>query len=29
MKMPHIAEYAKATEGAIEDFSLDEMTHIG
>lgn len=29
MKMPHLAEYAKATEGAIEDFSLNEMTQVG
>ncbi len=29
MKMPHLAEYVKATEGAIEDFSLNEMTQVG
>ncbi len=25
----HIAEYMKATEGAVEEFILQEMTHIG
>lgn len=25
----HLAEYMKATEGAVEDFTLNEMTQIG
>jgi len=29
MTMPHLADYSKATEGAVEEFSLHEMTHIG
>ncbi len=29
MNNSHIAAYAKATEGAVETFSLHEMTHIG
>ncbi len=28
MKNPHISAYAKATEGAVEEFSLNEMTII-
>ncbi|TMM53294.1 antibiotic biosynthesis monooxygenase [Maribacter algarum] len=26
---PHIAEYLKATEGSVEKFTLQELTHIG
>lgn len=29
MNASHLAEYKKATEGAVEDFSLYEMTQIG
>jgi len=29
MVSAHIAEYVKATEGAVENFVLHEMTHIG
>lgn len=29
MAAPHLAEYAAATDGAIADFTLHEMTHIG
>ncbi|GGD18257.1 putative quinol monooxygenase [Hyunsoonleella pacifica] len=29
MNNNHIAAYAKATEGAIEEFTLNEMTRIG
>ncbi|WP_136480809.1 putative quinol monooxygenase [Cognatitamlana onchidii] len=29
MKTKHIADYSKATEGAIENFELQEMTVIG
>lgn len=28
MNNHHIADYIKATEGAVEDFTLNEMTHI-
>lgn len=28
MNNTHLAEYSKATEGAVEDFTLYEMTHI-
>lgn len=29
MKNTHIAEYKETTEGAVEDFTLHEMTEIG
>ena len=29
MNNAHLADYMKATDGAIEDFTLDEMTVIG
>lgn len=29
MNNKHLADYMHATEGAIEDFSVHEMTHIG
>ncbi len=29
MENTHLAEYVKATEGAVEEFVLNEMTHIG
>lgn len=29
MKSAHIAEYRKATEGMIEEFTISEMTQIG
>ncbi|WP_420401791.1 putative quinol monooxygenase [Flagellimonas sp.] len=29
MDNPHIAAYMKATEGAVEDFALHEMTLVG
>ena len=29
MANDHLADYLQATEGAIEEFSLNEMTHIG
>lgn len=29
MNNPHLAEYMKATEGAVEEFSLHEMTQLG
>ncbi len=29
MNTTHIAEFTKATNGAVEEFSLNEMTHIG
>ena len=29
MNNKHLADYMRATEGAIEDFSVHEMTHIG
>ncbi|WP_420603129.1 putative quinol monooxygenase [Flagellimonas sp.] len=29
MANPHLEQYMKATEGAIEDFTLNEMTIIG
>ena len=28
MNNTHIAEFQKATDGAVEDFTLNEMTHI-
>jgi quinol monooxygenase YgiN len=28
MNNTHLADYAKATDGAVEDFTLNEMTHI-
>tara|TARA_R110001583_G_scaffold154770_1_gene306483 strand:- start:94 stop:390 length:297 start_codon:yes stop_codon:yes gene_type:complete len=28
MQNDHLAEYVKATEGAVEEFILNEMTHI-
>ena len=28
MKNTHLAEYAKATDAAVESFSINEMTHI-
>jgi len=28
MANTHLAEYMKATEGAVEEFTLNEMTHI-
>jgi len=29
MKAPHLAAYAAATQGAVAEFTLNEMTHIG
>ncbi|MCW9034880.1 MAG: antibiotic biosynthesis monooxygenase [Rhodospirillales bacterium] len=29
MNAPHLAAYMEATEGAVEEFTLSEMTHIG
>lgn len=29
MSQPHLVEYLKATEGAVEDFTINEMSHIG
>ncbi|MDW7692953.1 putative quinol monooxygenase [Flammeovirgaceae bacterium SG7u.111] len=29
MENTHLAEYVKATDGAVEEFVLNEMTHIG
>lgn len=29
MNAPHLAAYVQATEGAVAEFSLNEMTHIG
>lgn len=29
LKAPHIVSYIKATEEAVEEFVLNEMTHIG
>jgi len=29
MKARHLAEYGKATEGAVAEFTLHEMSHIG
>ncbi|WP_291992002.1 putative quinol monooxygenase [Candidatus Accumulibacter sp. ACC003] len=29
MNAPHIAAFMKATDGAIAEFTLNEMTHIG
>lgn len=28
MEAPHLAEYLKATEGAVANFAIQEMTHI-
>ncbi|WP_420413546.1 putative quinol monooxygenase [Roseibium sp.] len=29
MKAPHLAAYLAATEGAVAEFTVNEMTHIG
>jgi len=29
MNAPHLAAYMKATEGAVAEFTLNEMSHIG
>ena len=29
MNAPHLAAYMKATDGAVAEFTLNEMTHIG
>ncbi|MEM7167053.1 MAG: putative quinol monooxygenase [Planctomycetota bacterium] len=29
MNAPHLAAYLKATEGAVADFTVNEMSHIG
>jgi quinol monooxygenase YgiN len=29
MNAPHLAAYMAATEGAVDDFTLNEMSHIG
>lgn len=29
MNAPHLAAYMSATEGAVDEFTLNEMTHIG
>jgi len=29
MNAPHLAAYKKATEGAVAEFTLNEMSHIG
>lgn len=29
MGAPHLAAYLEAVEGAVDEFTLNEMTHIG
>lgn len=29
MNAPHLAAYMQATDGAVEEFTLNEMTHVG
>lgn len=29
MNQPHLAAYMKATDGAVAEFSINEMTHLG
>ena len=29
MKAPHLAAYMEATEGAVAEFTLNEMSHVG